>query len=449
MSKTWRIRLSAVVFVALAAPFGVAGQSAGRAAPESTSSVTGAVAPKVEALSASDEILKKVSAIRGLPVLRPVPSVLKSREDIEALVVKDLRESSKPGEFATATAFLKFLGLVGPDFELERETTALLTEQIAGFYEPKTQFFYLADWIPVDEQRPVIAHELMHALADQHFDLKRLEKWPEGDGDARLAAHALVEGEATALMIEYSLRERGLPSDLAAMPISLTDVLKAGVTEPDPDHPVYANAPEILKQTLQFPYVYGAGFVQSLVRNGAWRRVDACYRSLPTSTEQVMHPEKYLSGEAPVLLSLPDVAPILGSGWRRVDQDVSGEFGYFLLLKAADSEKRAAEAAAGWAGDRYGFYLEGNTGRATFVHRSAWDTPKDASEFFAAYAARLAKRFDGTPGTSPTLREWRSTEGIVRIERHGNEVLVVEGYRGADSARLVKSLWGERHVATR
>jgi hypothetical protein len=444
MSKTWRSRLAALVVLAVFAPFTSDAQSPKRATQEATSTTHGAVARSTDALTASDDILKQVSALRGLAILQPVPSGFKSRDEIHAIVLKDLDESSKPEEFETNTALLRFLGLVGADFELKRATTSLLTEQIAGFYEPKTHFFYLADWIPLEEQRTVIAHELTHALADQHFDLRRFEKWPAGDGDAKLAAHALVEGEATALMVEYSLRERGLPADLGAIPISLTDVLKAGVSEPDPLHPVFSNAPDVLKQSLQFPYVYGAGFVQALIRKGSWRSVDECYRALPASTEQIMHPDKYVRNETPVRVSLHDVGPLLGHGWRLVEQDVSGEFGYFVTLKAMVPEKSAAVAAAGWAGDRYFFYLDSTKAKATYVHKSVWDTPNDAAEFFDAYAARISKRFSVAPKTRSANRiDWSTREGLVRLERRGTTILAVEGFRGVDMTPVADALWKE------
>jgi len=435
MSKFRRGRIAALVLVAGLATGTLGGQTGKPAARTSIASAIGSVA-------ASDEILAKVSALRGLAILHPVPSGFKSRDDIRSLVLKDFDGTAKAAEFDDTTALLKFLRLVGPEFELRRETTQLLTEQIAGFYEPKSRFFYLADWIPIDEQRAVIAHELTHALADQHFNLRRFEKWSTKNGDAKLAAHALVEGEATALMVQYSLAERGLPSDLAKLPVSLKDVLLAGVTAPDPDHPVYSNAPDVLKQSLQFPYVYGAGFVQVLVRDGAWRRVDDCYRALPQSSEQIMHPEKYLHGEAPVLVGLPNISPLLGKGWRRADDDVTGEFGCFVLLKSTLGETRAAQAAAGWGGDRYGFYRDPTGTLSTYVQRSAWDSVDDAREYFEASTAHLESMYGTARSESPTaLRTWETPDGIVRLERRDTSVLLLQGYRGARLQALVTTLW--------
>jgi hypothetical protein len=359
------------------------------------------------------------------------------------MVLKDLAESSTSAQMRDSTALLRFLGLVPADFQLERETISLLTEQIAGFYDPKTKIFYLADWIPEAEQRTVMAHELTHALADQHFDLRRLEKWPDGDGDAELAARALVEGDATAMMIEYELAERGLPHDLGQFPVSLVDLMREGAGADDPDHPVFSHAPAVMRESLQFPYVYGAGFVQALLKAGKWSSVSAAYKTFPASTEQVLHPEKYLANEAPVKIALPDLSSALGAGWRRADADVNGEFGYALILKGELPDAEAASAAAGWGGDRYGFYLDASGERATLVHVSAWDSETEANEFFSAYAQRCVKRYGCTDAgdVAPGVKQWQTPEGIVRLERRGARVVAVEGFRGADAAPILKRLW--------
>jgi hypothetical protein len=389
----------------------------------------------------SNKVLVDVAKLRGLPVLRPVENGLKSRDDIQAMVLKDLAESTTPAKLRDTTALLRFLGLVPPDFELERETVELLTEQIAGFYDPRTKVFYLADWIPLAEQQPVMAHELTHALADQHFNLRRFEKWRDGDGDAEMAARALVEGDATALMIEYALVERGIPHDLGALPVSLTDLLRDGGGG-DTEHPVFSSAPEVMRQSLQFPYVYGAGFVQALLKSGSWATVSAAYTELPASTEQVLHPEKYLAREKPVAVALPDLSADLGRGWRRADDDVNGEFGLYLILKDKLGEREAAAAAAGWGGDRYGFYLDATGQRATLVQVTAWDTESDAAEFFAAYSERTARRYglSDTGAAGPNARQWVTPDGIARVERSGKRVVAIEGFRGADVAPLVKRL---------
>ncbi|MGH9942950.1 MAG: hypothetical protein ACRD9R_11405, partial [Pyrinomonadaceae bacterium] len=175
-----------VVIVALA-PF-VGAQVVAQPA----ASTAGSASAKSAAVAAATaEVLRDTSQIRELPVMREVRSGLQSRTEIERMLVRSLDESSTPAELRASELALKKLGLAPADFQLRSFLIKLLTEQVAGYYDPKTKVFYLADWIDLDGQRPVISHELTHALQDQHFDLlRRFDAWPAGDSDAELAAHA-------------------------------------------------------------------------------------------------------------------------------------------------------------------------------------------------------------------------------------------------------------------
>ena len=162
---------------------------------------TNAAARNAALVAATQEVLKETSDLRQLSILRPVQSSTQSRAEIERAVVKNLDEDISPADMHAAEVTLKKLGLVPQNFQYRALMTRLLTEQVAGYYEPKTRQFHLADWIDVDGQKPIMAHELTHALQDQHFDLRRFEHWPKGDSDAELAAHALIEGDATLVMV--------------------------------------------------------------------------------------------------------------------------------------------------------------------------------------------------------------------------------------------------------
>src|ERR671939_1462599 len=166
-----------------------------------------AVNPKTAAVrEATAEVLRETSELRRLPVLRQVRSGAQSRAEIEQMLIRNLNESATPEETQAAETTMKKFGLAPTDFQLRPFLVKLLTEQVAGYYDPKTQEFYLADWIDLDGQRPVMAHELTHALQDQHFNLRRFEHWPKGDSDAEIAAHALIEGDASLVMMQYIVR---------------------------------------------------------------------------------------------------------------------------------------------------------------------------------------------------------------------------------------------------
>jgi hypothetical protein len=393
--------------------------------------------PDADALKATDEILGVVSKLRQLEIKQPVKRGAKSREEIQTSIIHDLDESNTPAQFESTAKTLKKLGMLRPDFKLRDYMISLLTEQVAGFYDPKTQFFYLASWIPLTEQRTVIAHELVHALQDQHFNLKRFDKWPKGDSDAETAAHALAEGDATIVMYQYDFSEKGFPFDVTKLP-SLTELLLAeGVDDDDKKFPVLSNAPRVLKEGLQFPYFYGAGFVQAVMKKGGWAKISAAYTSLPASTEQIMHPEKFLAGENPLKIELADLTTTLGRDWKRIDTDVNGEFGYQVLLSEYIPKHTARNAAEGWGGDKYATYEDSQSKDLLIAQFTAWDSLKDAQDFFDAYCQRIEKRYSAKRPADlyAKPRVYETGEGLVAIELRDKDVIILEGAKTADQVK--------------
>ena len=396
------------------------------------------------ALNSTDEILKVVSRLRALDIKQSVKSSFKTKDEIEQFVIRDLDENTPPAEFEASQKTLVKLGLVTRSFRLRDYVVQLLREQVAGFYEPKTKEFYLAAWLPVPDQKRVIAHELVHALQDQHFNLRRFEDWPKGDSDAELAAHALVEGEATLVMIEFDFAEQGMKLDMNKVG-ALTD----NMIEQDPGsdaktYPVLANAPKVLKENLQFPYLYGAGFVAAVLKNRSWQALDTTYASLPASTEQIMHPERFLTPDNPVKIEIPDLAGALGPNWKKADADVNGEFGYLVALAEFIPRRVARAAAAGWGGDRYTLYENPATGGLVLVQYTTWDTANDAREFFDAYSERTEKRYKlGKPADlNAQSRVYKTNEGLASIELRGEDVVLIEGAQTrAQLSRASELIW--------
>ncbi len=449
-------------------------------------------------VAATQEVLKETSEIRQLSILRPVRSSAQSRAEIERMIMKNLDEETTPTQMHAAEITLKKLGLAPADFQYRPLMVRLLTEQVAGYYEPKTGEFHLADWIDLDGQKPIMAHELTHALQDQHFNLRRFERWPKGDSDAELAAHALIEGDATLSMALY----------VASNPLRALAFLKslgtAGMSSAELE-----KAPRALRETLLFPYQEGINWTRSLYKLGGWDRVSKAFTDLPQSTEQILHPEKYFAHEAPVKVTLPDITKLLNAGgarssevrdqrsevsrfavsaqpeqlwsaaicfglslidaqtdsssldrrmltanrslptatWRRLDYDVQGEWGFYLILdQFLKSPAESRRAAAGWGGDRFAVY-EGPKGEVLIASLSTWDTENDAREFFDAYVKRTGLRYPGATSLNLTpyaegRRSWQTNEGKVVIELRGNRVLTLEGTRdGADVRSIVRTLW--------
>src|SRR6266436_370946 len=289
-------------------------------------------------IAATGEVLKETSELRQLAILRPVQSSTQSRTEIERMLIKNLDEETTPAQMHATEVSLKRLGLAPPDFQYRALMLRVLTEQVAGYYDPKTGEFHLADWIDLDGQRPIMAHELTHALQDQHFNLRRFERWPKGDSDAELAAHALIEGDASLSMTVY----------MAKNPLVALAFVRAMGSDRS-NSKQFEQAPRALRESLVFPYLEGSEWATQLYKRGGWSAVTRAFKELPESTEQVLHPEKYFAHEPPVKVSLPDVGKLLGPRWKRIDYDVNGEWSYYLIidqfLKSATESKRAA---AGW-----------------------------------------------------------------------------------------------------
>jgi hypothetical protein len=412
-------------------------------------SATAPKADKAKPMTAAEvekmttEVLAQVSEIRGLKLLQPVKSGAKSRTEIEQMVIKNFDEETTPEELDAEYKTLLAFGLAPKGFQYRPFLIKLLTEQIAGFYDPKKKEFNLSDWNPLDMQRTVMAHELTHALQDQHFDLLRFDKWPKGDGDREAAIHALIEGDATALMIDYLMKPMG--RSVTQIPPALLEQMNSQTNAPGME--VINSAPNAIRESLIFPYSYGLGFAYQLLKDKGWEGVSTAYKNLPQSSEQILHYEKYAANERPIKVELADVAGALGKGWKRVNFNINGEFGYYLTLVEFLPKEAARKAAAGWGGDQFALYEDATKTKTTLVHLSAWDTAQEAEEFFTAYSERTAKRFPQVKPTSVNKQfVYTTPEGVTLIEARGNKVLVIEGAAAASSQPLVAKLWESKII---
>jgi hypothetical protein len=407
--------------------------------------------PESAALNSTDEILKVVSRLRALDIKQSVKSSFKTKDEIEQSVIHDLDENTPPEEFEASQKTLLKLGLVNGSFRLRDYVVQLLREQVAGFYEPKTKEFYLAAWLPISDQKRVIAHELVHALQDQHFNLRRFEDWPKGDSDAELAVHALVEGEATLVMIEYDFEQQGMKFDMSKVSTLTDNMIEQDIDSDEKAYPVLANAPKVLKENLQFPYIYGAGFVGAVLKNRSWQALDTSYANLPASSEQIMHPERFLLRDNPVKIDMPDLAGPLGPSWKKADADVNGEFGYLVALAEFIPRRTARNAAAGWGGDRYALYENQSTGALLLAQYTTWDTERDAREFFDAYSERTQKRYKVARAMDSiaNLRLYETNEGFASIELRGKDVVIIEGPQTREDLKRASDLiWKSRKITT-
>jgi hypothetical protein len=362
------------------------------AATRSSPSLAGA------AVAALPAVAERVERIRGLRFdFLPRPQVISARR-FRRLSERDARRAGATRELAAGSVVAKLLGLVPPDADLSGlagDTAGLA----AAAYDPRRgRLYVIREAVPGDRGLTefVLAHELTHALEDQRFGLAELD---EVTDDRALAELALVEGTATAVMTEYARRHLSV-LDLAGSALGL-DTGTGGV-------------PDFLVEQLGFAYLRGAAFVERLHRAaGGWNVVDIALRhNLPASTEQILHPRKYLLGERPLPVAL-GAAP--GPRWRLAGGGSIGEFATGQLLRVGLSEDAARAAAAGWGGDRYALWRRRSARldcrseaacRATFALevRWRWGSATDLRQFLVAVRRYGQDGIGGRPAGRGTLR---------------------------------------------
>lgn len=378
-------------------------------------------------LGSADEILKIDSKLRELSVLRPVDKGIATREEIEKFVKDSFSEEYTAEETRAAEIVLKRLGLAPRDFRYRDFMVRLLTEQVAGFYDVRRAKFFIAAWLPEELQRPTMAHELTHALQDQHFGGKRISARVPGNDDATLAHAAVIEGDAIAVMVDYMLQPMAMRfSDLPSfgdLP-GLSNLLEGE------SNALLAQAPAYIRDSVLFPYMAGLDFIKAVKGGRGWAAVDRVYADLPVSTEQILHPEKYTTKrDAPSEITFASGEASLPAGWRETYRDVVGEFGWRELFKQALTPEAAAVAAAGWDGDQV-VLVENVAGSAVMLILSAWDSDLDAAEFADGYgkSVTLARpEANRVIGRSEEVLRWNDGSDRVVLLRKGRSVFIADG----------------------
>lgn len=299
--------------------------------------------PRDPALVLVDEITQRMTRVRQLPLRRPIESGTLSRQDIVAHLRLRVAEEYRGDELTREGVLYRAIGLWNDPRDYAATTFDLLEEQVAGFYDPTRKHLFVAGWLSPFSQGPTMAHEITHALQDQSFDIARFTAHQRGAGDRQLAAMSVVEGDATLATIAFSLGT----ATLAASARAAVSGMQAGTGGGEQ----IERAPLYLRETLIFPYREGLRLCTEAYASGGWSAVNELLRNPPTSTEQVMHPDKLSAREAPldVRVALP---PSLASTHQIAYEESFGELGVQLWLRTWLREDVAADAAAGWGGDR-------------------------------------------------------------------------------------------------
>lgn len=354
------------------APTPTAAPSSAEPSASSAPSASATPIPEAEAAAIYDAIEDQVIAIRGLD------PVTVERQTIDADTLKEMTRASfdedNPPEYVAANdRLLKAFGLIDESASLKELYLDLLGASVAGFYVPEEKTLYVVarSGSITGADKITFAHEYGHALQDANFPGVFAEQEDLLDQtDRALARAAVYEGDATLLMTQWAIPN--------LTPAELQDVIAAG-SDPESTE-VLARTPAFLTEGLVFPYNAGLTFLTPIQASGDWPAVDDIFGELPESTEQILHPEKYAAGEAPIDVAIPDdLAADLGEGWSEQLQDTFGEFQTGLWLRES-GVATAADAAAGWGGDRVSV-LAGPDGAWAVVMRTTWDTDEDAVAF--------------------------------------------------------------------
>ena len=432
------------------------------------------VSPKEakELFRSVDELLKFASEDTGLPVKHEVKRKLTDRNDVEAYLEKSMKDDKDAKRLERSSEVLKKFGLIPRDFQLGQFLVAMLKEQVAGYYDPKKKTVNLLNWVDIDSQKPVLAHELTHALQDQSFGMEEWLKAAMTEGDKNndpkpadidtdeesSAREAVVEGQAMVVMMDYSHTPAG--KTLLQMP-QVGEALKQSMLDGPVDSPTFRNAPIFLKEELTFPYRFGMDFALALEKAGGKELAFAgAFKSPPTTTREIMEPDTYISHE-----KLPPIKRLdFGKDFAHYDTfDIGaiGEFDVDVLVEQYAGAKEADSLYPSWRG---GYYFAGRpkglkTGQLGVLYVSRWATPEKAAEFAAVYATSLVQRYkqhqavaadgkvavDAPPVDSwRTLRgrhAWLTEEGIVVIEVRGDQVLVSESMDDETTAQAVADFW--------
>ncbi len=425
-----------------------------------------------------DEILQFASQDTDLPIKHKVKRRLTKRDEVQSYVEKSMKDDKDAKRLERSSEVLKKFGLLPRNFDLSNFLVVMLREQVAGYYDVKTKTVNLLNWLDVEQQKPVLAHELTHALQDQSFEI---EKWMKGSKDTddkkdkkdkkddpspsdidndeeSSARQAVVEGQAMVVLLDYSLAPMG--KTLLQSP-QIVQALEEGMLVGTADTPAFRDAPIFLKEELTFPYRYGLDFTAALLQAGGKEMAFAgAFQNPPKTTREIMEPKTYLAHEKLEPVKRIDMAKDF-KGYDAFDIGAMGEFDVDILVEQYAGADVAKQIYPAWRG---GYYFAGKpkgekSAPIGLAYVSRWSSPAKAAEFAAVYAKSLAQRYQKRQGldaegniteSAPpvdswrTLRgrhAWRTEEGVVMIEVRDDAVLISESLDDETTKRVEADLW--------
>ena len=362
-----------------------------------------------------DELIKFASEETGLPIHSEVKRTLTTRAEVEKYLTDKFAEDEDAKRMQRGEIVLKKFGLLDRDFNLKPFMLSLLKEQIAGYYDSKTKTVYMLDWIDPETQKPVLVHELTHALQDQHTDL---EKWSDqtppnvshnasednehlAKDELDTARTAALEGQAMAVFVDYSLKPSG--RSIVKDPEVLEQLQNQ--TQGTDDSPVLARAPLLLSESLLFPYKDGLSFEQDVwMDKGRKPAFAGVLDRPPASTWEVINPRMYEQGKQSPTLVMPDIHPLLNKKYKAYDIGQVGQLDLRILAQIFGGEAASRELTPAWNG---GIYWAGqlvsaktaaeqaSTNSVALMYLSAWKSAASAHTFAHMYADELGRKYSG------------------------------------------------------
>jgi hypothetical protein len=334
---------------------------------------TGSEGPTPPAIK---QVEGQVQQLRGLEFTEPVPVDAASHDELVKGLIQSF-DTSYPGKmYDRRSRAWQTIGVVPPGTSIRRSIERFAGSQVIGYYDPLSgQLVFIGTEDPTPVQKVTLAHELTHALDDQHFRLDRLNTL-EGEcaDEAYQAALGAVEGDATYFMVLYAQRF-----------LTLDEQLQLGVGPA----PSTAGIAPFVVELQTWPYTAGLSFIDAMDRRGGTEAIDSAMESFPISTEQVIHPERY-PNDAPTPVNVGELGPELGPGWTDLDVMGVGEAFLSIMLGLRLPPVTAEAAAAGWDGGTYRAWSDGE--HVAIVLSTVWDGPRDAAEFASATRQWLGSR---------------------------------------------------------
>jgi hypothetical protein len=406
-----------------------------------------------------DKILKFASDDSALPIKSAVKPELTTRAAVESYLMKRLNDDKESKRMERDSIVLKKFGLLDRDFDLQPFLVALLKEQIEAYYDTKTKTINLLDWVQPDEQKSVMAHELTHALQDQHSDLEKWDSQTPDDVSTTMAGDqthvakdemdaardAVSEGQATAVMMDYMLKPMG--KSLVKDP-EVLDFIRQNMNA-SADSPVMARAPLLISESMLFPYRDGLSFEQDVwMDQGQNAAFAGALDHPPSSTWEILNPRDYERRLIPPVPLLPNIHPLVDPLYRPYDIGQVGQLDVQIMTKLLGGDETSRDLTSAWDG---GLYWAGQLRSATtpaeqdttkslaIFYLSIWHNPASAQEFTQLYASNLGRKYfsvapDSAAQASASTeagsveQDFATEEGPVVITTRGNLVFVAESF---------------------